>query len=315
MTLLPYRAPEHHPPSKVCVTEELMATYLQHLKLSSSSSPPSSSTSDLLNDHMLLVPEQEGRYSDHNQVTQQQQQQHQLNIKVVTSCPQSEESRLSRKRFSPGFGGLEEEEEEEEEVVVEEEEEGSGSEVDWSWSPGSKRARSEVDEVILQPTRSQGAELELLGQHSGGGSVLMSVSRTTASDLSSIPEEDAELLGQQTSATRLKGDGEMSSEIEKMQLASLNSSSSSSPSPSSDTVPEPLSSPPTLSPVSIESSSQDHCSIWVAPELKAMTSHNCPIPISIMKEMCVCLFRGKTSFFFRCCFLQFHIRDATGAMG
>lgn len=264
-----------HPPSKRFLSEELVASHLEHLKLSSDGRWDGDShwdTDGRCRDggHSSPAP---GKREASARVTSAPRQ---LNIKTVASCPHSIDCQISRKRFLRDCGQSER---------------------------SSKRMRLDSETRMFLPNTkngnrtNHGMELDL-HQHNRAA-VLTSVHGVgNVSDLSSIPEEiepsqqprpsggygrtpspEKELSQQHSTPSGIPYS--VNSDVhEALTHLSLNlrpalSSAFLSPSPAT-TPPHP----PLVTDTNIE------CSVWVAPEIQAMSRRaESLLPISIVEEM------------------------------
>lgn len=268
-----------YPRSKRFLNEELMASHLEHLKLSSGSVTNNTSSGSGIG---TIPPTHQNR----------------LSIKTVASCPHSLENRVPRKRYLA------------ESFMAEVQEEGGDQSMDYS-PPSHKRVRVCVDEtrmpeggsvapLLLHSPKEVKTKPSVCPSRQYDSDIMRTSSLHSAgslSDLSSIPEE-AELTRQSSgsscgSPTPPEGAGmtvsdERDLKDEGEEVSSRhphlnpNSTLFLSPSPGSPSSPPP---PPPPSPPPRHPDT-DSCSVWIAPEIQTIcTDSTSLLPVSIMNEM------------------------------
>ncbi len=240
-----------------------MAAHLQHLKLSSEGSAWSSAPH-----HHTPIPCEGGSlapYSCH------------LNIKTVASCPKSVDSQVSRKRQFPEL-----------------DEEGMGMDISDGETnctlPATKRTRMDLDSAaerhVLKCTNfksdSKVVQASARPEHQRDGGLALS----SMSDLTSIPEE-WELTQQTSTSIDTANTSNSNASATDARNSSIDTADADEYISVSQSIPTSLPSPQSLH-LPLESSELGGkvCSVWLAPELKAIKTHaDFPLPLSILKEM------------------------------
>ena len=196
-----------------------------------------------------------------------------LNIKTVASCPQSIDSQVSRKRYLP-----------ESECCLDED----MIEMETSTLPARKRTRTlgagemHISNCINFKSDSRGVmypSVKLDHQHESASS-LHAVG--SLSDLSSIPEEGE--VTQQTSTLISTTNTSIDTEAASDSDIDTADESNSEDRLISQAIPTSL--PSSQSLLKSAELGDKVCSVWLAPELKAIKTHaDSPLPLSILNKM------------------------------